>query len=384
MRRLAIFGSTGSIGKQTLGVVRKLNEFEITALTAGKNWELLVAQAKEWKPKWIAIKNEECYKDVKDALFGVVKCKILTGDLAGAEIACDAEYDLALNGLVGVSGLLPSFYCLNRGINLALANKESLVLAGKLLLEIAREKSAQIIPVDSEHSAIFQCLHGEQIESIYRIILTASGGPFLNRTASEVYDVKPEEALAHPVWKMGPKITIDSATLMNKGFEVIEAHWLFDIPPSKIEVYIHPVSVVHSMVQFVDGSIKAQLGKPDMHLPIQFALSYPKRLKVEEIYDDPVNWPKLDFYRVDMDRFKCLRLAYNALEIGGSATAVLNGADEAAVESFLLGKLKFGLFPYIIEYIFKEHKIKDIVCVEDALEADRWGREMVKNFEFTK
>jgi len=314
---------------------------------------------------------------LKETLSGT-GIQVLTGQNANAEASESVDYDLCVNGLVGVTGLLPSYHTVKRGIDLALANKESLVLAGDLLNKIAGETDAHILPIDSEHSAILQCLQGENRSEVKRLILTASGGPFREWSLERILNATPVEALRHPTWKMGLKITIDSATLMNKGLEVIEAYHLFGIPPEKIEVRIHPVSIVHSMVEFVDGSFKAQLGTPDMRLPIQHALTFPEHKPLHIREDDPVDWPPLDFFPVDIERFPCLDLAFKALERGGTTTAVLNGADEAAVKSFLDDKIKFGHISRFIEAAIEAHDAKPADSIETILSADQWGRDYVE------
>ena len=377
IRRIALFGATGSIGRQALDVIDKLGGFEVVMLTAGRRWEDLAAQCHRWKPKWAVLSDERYKPQLQKALHGLA-VELITGPDAVAEAAKIADYDLCLNGLVGVAGLLPSYNSLKRGIDLALANKESLVLAGDLLNSISAQTGARILPIDSEHSAILQCLQGENIDSVKRLILTASGGPFREWSLERIATATPEEALRHPTWRMGPKITIDSATLMNKGFEVIEAYHLFNIPVEKVEVRIHPVSIVHSMVEFIDGSFKAQLGTPDMRHPIQYALTYPERSPLFIREDDPVDWQELNFRLVDPERYPCLGLAFHALESGGTATAVLNGADEAAVDCFLSDKIQFGDISRLIDEALDHHTPKDADLIENILDADKWGRNYVQ------
>jgi len=379
-RRLALFGATGSIGRQALDVIERLGNYRIVVLTAGSKAEDLAELALKWRPERVALADESVYDHLRQALSGT-GIRIDVGSEAAAEAAAEADYDLCLNGLVGVAGLLPSYHSLRRGIDLALANKESLVLAGELLGRISAETGACIQPIDSEHSAILQCLQGEKIEEVDRLILTASGGPFLQWSIERIKSATVAEALAHPTWKMGPKITIDSATLMNKGLEVIEAHHLFGIAPDKIDVRIHPVSIVHSMVEFVDGSFKAQSGSPDMRIPIQYALNYPMRRPYKPMQDDPVDWPPLEFDKVDEDKFPCLRLAYRALETGGTAAAVLNGADEAAVERFLAGEIRFGDIFSMVKAALDAHGAEPVRDIETVLKADGWAREYVRELE---
>jgi 1-deoxy-D-xylulose-5-phosphate reductoisomerase len=380
-RILALFGSTGSIGRQTLDVIGATGAFRISALAAGSNWELLAAQARVWRPDVIAIADKNAYPHLKAALFDF-RGRIEAGDDAIAEVAANASYDIALNGLVGLSGLKPSFEIISRGIDLALANKESLVLAGDLINRIRAETSSRLLPVDSEHSAIFQSLFGEKTEFVRRIILTASGGPFYKLRPEEFAAVTPAQALNHPTWKMGAKVTIDSATLMNKGLEVIEAYHLFGLPLEKIEVRIHPVSIVHSIVQFVDGSFKAQLGRPDMRLPIQVALHYPERVPMPFLSDDdPALWPPLEFKEVPLDNFPCLGLAYRALAKGGTTPAVLNGADEAAVERFLSGQIGFRDIPEIIQHAIDAHAPQAADTIHRVLAANEEGRQFALSYQ---
>jgi len=376
--KLALFGATGSIGEQTIDVCSRLDQYQIEVLSAGSNWQKLAELAIELRPKWVTLASTDNAAELENALTGT-GIKVLAGNEAAAEAALEADYDLALNGMVGVSGLLPSYHTLKRGINLALANKESLVLAGDLLNDIAAESGAKILAVDSEHCAIMQCLQGEDIQDVKRLILTASGGPFYGKDKDEIFNASIEQALAHPTWKMGRKISIDSATLMNKGLEVIEAYHLFGIPIEKIEVRVHPVSIVHSMVEFRDGTFKAQMGKPDMRAPIQYTLTYPNHKSNYSLDDDPVDWPSIEFFHVDHDSFPCLRIAINAIKIGGTAPGVLNGADEAVVASFLDGKIKFGEISSIIEMTILEHSPSKVESIDMVISADQWGRNKAMN-----
>ena len=374
MKKIALFGATGSIGRQSIDVIDRLGGFKVTVLAARSKWQTLAEAALHLRPEIVAIENTDAAVNLQNALFGK-GIKILAGSDAAAEAAAEADFDVCLNGLVGTAGLMPSYLSLKRGKYLALANKESLVLAGEILNRIVRETSALILPVDSEHSAILQCLQGENKSAIKRLILTASGGPFRETPLDEVRNATAEQALRHPTWKMGPKITIDSATLMNKGLEVIEACHLFGVGADRIEVRIHPVSIVHSMVEFVDGSFKAQLGKPDMRLPIQYALTYPDRRPLDIHPDDPADWNELRFYNVDLERYPCLKLAYQVLERGGTAPAVLNGADEAAVEAFIEGKIRFGDISSLVAQVLEFHEVKPADSIEEILKADQWGRD---------
>ncbi len=374
VKNICILGSTGSIGTQTLEVVRlHPGEFRVTGLTAGSNASLLIEQARELLPQKVAIGEESLYDEVKEALAGL-PVEVLAGEEGILEIAGDPSSQIAVVALVGFSGLKPTMTALEAGKVIALANKETIVVAGEQVMKKAREKGSPILPVDSEHSAVFQCLMGEEQGAVEKIILTASGGPFREMTAEEMTGVTPEEALQHPNWKMGSKITIDSASLMNKGFEVIEARWLFDMDPSAIEVVIHPQSVIHSMVQFRDGSIKAQLGNPDMRVPILLALSWPER------YDSP--WGGFDFTRpaeltflpVDTKKFRNLALSYYALERGGNMPCILNAANEIAVEAFLSGRAAFREMSDIIEKTMQKASYMTGPSFDDLTASDREAR----------
>lgn len=339
-QRLALLGSTGSIGQQTLDIVRQRpEEFEVTTLTAARSWERLVEQAKEFQPDNVVIADKSLYGVVSEALKDE-PVKIYAGDEALSQVVASGEVDTVVNALVGYAGMLPSLSAVRAGKRLALANKESLVVAGELIMREAAERNVPILPIDSEHSAIFQCLLGE-VSPVRRVIITASGGPFLRTPAEELKNVTVEQALAHPNWSMGAKITIDSSTLVNKGFEVIEAKWLFGLKPEQIDVLVHPQSIVHSMVEFDDGAIKAQLGAPDMHLPIQFALRFPHRGECGESRFSFADNPTLTFEKVDDVRFPMLNTAYECLRKGGNSCCVMNGANEVAVASFLGGRIKY-------------------------------------------
>lgn len=340
-KRLAILGSTGSIGTQTLDVVREQPaHFEVELLTAGKNAGLLIAQAREFAPNAVVIGDESRYAEVRDALFPL-GVKVFAGAAAIEQAMQMDSIDMVLTALVGFAGLRPTLAAIDAGKAIALANKETLVVAGELVTQRARAQAVNIYPVDSEHSAIFQCLAGEWDNPIEKIVLTASGGPFRGKRREELAGVTKEQALKHPNWAMGAKVTIDSASLMNKGLEAIEAKWLFNLRPGQIEIIVHPQSIVHSLVQFRDGSMKAQMGLPDMKLPIQYALAYPERL--------PTTWPRFDFGRYanlsfeppDLEAFPNLGLALEAMERGGNAPCVLNAANEVAVEAFLQGRIGF-------------------------------------------
>jgi 1-deoxy-D-xylulose-5-phosphate reductoisomerase len=347
MKKVLVLGSTGSIGINTLNVIRNLpGQFKITVLMVNTRIDLLEPQIEEFNPECVVVKEEKPAAELRKRLKG--KTEVLSGIEGLSAASSDCDYDIFIGAMVGSAGLAPTIQAIKRGKRIALANKETLVVAGELVTQLSKLYGAEILPVDSEHSAVFQCLTGENINQVEKLILTASGGPFLNKSKAEFLNVTVEEALNHPNWKMGNKITIDSASMMNKGLEVIEAKWLFNIQQDKIDVVIHPQSIIHSMVQFNDGSIKAQLGLPDMKLPIQFALTYPERLKNNNPRTDLPIIGQLTFFEPDLDKFECLKIAYSALESGGSAPCVLNAANEIAVDKFLKGKIKFSRIPYII------------------------------------
>lgn len=348
-KRIAILGSTGSIGTQSLEVIACHPDlFEVEVLTAFNNVDLLIRQAKDFQPNAVVIANPDKYKIVLEALKDE-PVKVYAGTEALNQVVQMETIDLVVTAMVGYSGLMPTWHAVNAGKNIALANKETLVVAGELITNLAKEKEVDILPVDSEHSAIFQCLMGEIANPVEKIYLTCSGGPFRGKSPEELEKVTVEDALAHPSWDMGAKITIDSATLMNKGFEAIEAHWLFGVSSSKIDVVVHPQSVIHSMVQFEDGSIKAQLGLPDMRLPIQYALGFPYRIKNSFPRFNFLDYPVLQFRQPDRKIFRNLALAYNALDAGGNAPCILNAANEVVVQAFLERKINFLQIPDIIE-----------------------------------
>lgn len=346
-KRIALFGSTGSVGVNTLDVIRRnAGRFEIAYLATNRNIGLLAGQIAEFHPSAVAVGDEAA---AKEFLASKPECEVLVGADGLQELARRSDYDIFVGALVGFAGLAPTIEAVRQGKRVTLANKETLVVAGELLTELAKKSGSEIIPIDSEHSAVHQCLVGESPESIRRIILTASGGPFRTLPKESFKSITVESALKHPNWIMGRKITIDSATLMNKGLEIIEAKWLFDVPLNKIDVVVHPQSIVHSFVEFVDGSIKAQLGMPDMRLPIQYALSAPERLP--QTYDllDLVKNSNLEFAQPDTDKFPCLRIAREAGERGGLYPCILNAANEIAVEAFLAGQISFNEIPRLIE-----------------------------------
>jgi len=373
-KRIAILGSTGSIGRQALEVVEANSEhFEVEVLTAQNNVELLIEQARKFKPNAVVIGNESFYELVKQALANE-SVKVFAGDNALLSVVQMEGIDLVLTALVGYAGLKPTIKAIESGKPIALANKETLVVAGDLITRLAREHRVPIIPVDSEHAAIFQCLAGEILNPVEKIILTASGGPFRGRKREDLALVTKKEALKHPNWTMGAKVTIDSATLMNKGLEVIEARWLFGLTAKQIEVVVHPQSIIHSMVQFRDGSIKAQLGLPDMRLPIQYALGYPERLTNTFPRFDFVKYPSLTFEQPDTETFRNLALAFEALDRGGNMPCVLNAANEVAVAEFLNDNLSFlGISDLVEQCLGKLDYIHE-PGLEDYVETDKMTR----------
>lgn len=378
MKKLGIFGSTGSIGENALQVVRNNpDRFRVVCLTAHSNTELLVRQALEFKPDSVCIVEESGYATLARSLANS-GIRLLSGKQALADLAREADFDTMVGAIVGFAGLLPTLEAIKAGKDIALANKETLVVAGEIVNHLLEKHRVGLIPIDSEHSALFQCLVGESSSSVRKIILTASGGPFLNKPKEEFGAITLKEALRHPNWNMGSKITIDSATLMNKGLEVIEAHWLFGLTPEKIDVAIHPQSIIHSMVEFIDGSTKAQMGVPDMKLPIQYALAYPERIKNGFDAFDFRKSNRLDFMEPDHDKFQCLRLAYDALAELGTMPAVLNAANEVVVDHFLNERIRFIEIPQFIEKAMQAHTVKLDPDLEEVVEADRWAREFVK------
>lgn len=375
MKQIVVLGSTGSIGTNTLDIVARFPDaFRVLGLTAGSNDEKLEGQIRRFRPQVVAMADADAAERLRQ------RCRDLTIDvLSGPEglvrVAETPGAELAISAIVGAAGLLPTLAAIRTGKHVALANKEPMVMAGELMQHEARAHGVRIFPVDSEHSAIFQSLEGHRPEDVRRLILTASGGPLWGCTAEEIREVKPERALQHPNWKMGSKITIDSATIMNKGLEVIEARWLFDIPTSRIDVLIHRESIIHSLVEYTDRSVIAQLGLPDMRTPISYAMNYPARLSLDLPSLDLAAIGTLSFHRPDNDRFPCLRLGYEALEIGGTMPATLNAANEVAVEAFLNRGIKFGEIPEIIRSTMAAHDRRELDSLEAAIEADRWARE---------
>ncbi len=375
MKNIVILGSTGSIGTNTLDIVAKFpDQFRVVGLTAGTKEEKLEEQLRTFKPQVVALSD----KAAADRLRARTKdtgITILSGLEGVTEVARLSQAELVISAIVGGAGLVPTLAAIQAGKNVSLANKEPMVMAGKLMQEEARKHGVRIFPVDSEHSAIFQSMEGHRREDIRRLILTASGGPLWDMPKEQMQHVKPEQALQHPNWKMGAKITIDSATLMNKGLEVMEARWLFDIPMHQIEVLIHRESIIHSLVEYRDGSVIAQLGCPDMRTPISYAMNYPERMPLDLPSLDLAAIGKLTFHKPDHDRFPCLGLGYEALRTGGTMPATLNAANEIAVAAYLDGGIGFQDIPEVIRSTMEAHRTQDVTNLEQALEADRWARE---------
>ncbi len=379
-KRIAILGSTGSIGTQALEVVAAHPDaFEVEVLTAQNNATLLIEQAKQFTPNAVVIVNENLYTQVKEVL-DPLDIKVFAGVKALASVVEMDTIDLVLTALVGYSGVLPTIKAIEAGKNIALANKETLVVAGALITKLAEEKGVNIYPVDSEHSAIFQCLVGEFHNPIEKIILTASGGPFRGKSTEELESVTKKQALKHPNWNMGAKVTIDSASLMNKGLEVIEAKWLFGLSQEQVEVIVHPQSIIHSLVQFEDGSMKAQLGLPDMRLPIQFAMTYPDRLPSEFPRFDFLNYPSLTFEKPDLKTFRNLALAFEALRRGGNMPCVLNAANEVAVAAFLEDRVSFLGMSAIVEQCMEKMDYVANPAYDDYVQTDKMTRNKAIEF----
>lgn len=380
MKKITILGSTGSIGTSALKVIEaNPDRYLVQALTAGNNIELLFDQILRFRPEAVAVSDERQAGILRDRLKGKYHTEVLSGVDGFIKIACLSSADTIISAMSGAAGLVPTFEAIKAGKEIALANKETMVMAGSIIMDTARKHGVSILPIDSEHSAVFQSLQGHDREDVKRVILTASGGPFRNLPENaDMASITPAMALRHPNWDMGRKITIDSATMMNKGLEVIEAKWLFDLNIGQIEVLIHPESIIHSMVEYADGSIIAQMGIPDMITPISYALSYPRHietglpsLRLEEI-------GRLTFHRPDKKRFECLSLAISAIEAGGTMPAVMNGANEIAVEAFLDEKIGFPNIPHIIEKTMEAHNTSSILSMEEVLEADSWARATAK------
>lgn len=375
MKTISVLGSTGSIGTQALDIAR-LHKIKIKALAAKSNISLLTEQAREFNAEYVCVYDKDKYKELKQNFVGT-DVTVLCGMEGLCEIAMLDGVDILLNSVVGMVGLEPTLTAIDRGVDVALANKETLVTGGKLVIDRALKKGVKILPVDSEHSAIFQCLQGNEMNEINKIILTASGGPFFGRKKSELENVSVEQALNHPNWSMGNKITIDSATLMNKGLEFIEAMWLFDLKPEQIEIVIHRESVLHSAVEYKDGSVIAQMGVPDMRLPIQYALLYPKRIYCKEKALSLTDYGTLSFSKPDYETFDCLRACIKAITIGGSMPAVVNGANEQAVSLFLDEKISFLKIGELVLSALENIKLAKITSLDDVLQADKAAREFV-------
>jgi 1-deoxy-D-xylulose-5-phosphate reductoisomerase len=380
MKRISLLGSTGSIGVSTLDVIGSHpNEFAVTALAAGRNVLLLKEQIDRFRPVLATVIDEEHARELRGLLGPSSATTVFSGREGYREAAAAADADMVVSAMVGAAGLLPTLDAIDAGRDIALANKEALVMAGGIVLRKAADNGVRVIPVDSEHSAVFQCLQGHRREDVRRIILTASGGPFRDASRDELGAVTPAQALQHPNWSMGRKITIDSATMMNKGLEVIEAGWLFGISIDAIDVLIHPRSIVHSLVEYHDGTVIAQLGVPDMRIPIAYALTFPRRLTGSSTSLDLSGVGCLEFFKPDMERFPSLALAYKAARRGGTMPAVLNAANECAVNAFINGQIGFIDIHRICEGVMDRHSIQDEPEINDILAADRWAREEAGN-----
>ena len=383
MKSIVILGSTGSIGTNTLDIVERFpDEFRIVGLTAGNNDERLAEQIRRFRPQAVAMSTEAAAVRLRERCSGL-PTEIVSGQEGLARVASLSDAELVVSAIVGGAGLVPTLAAIRGKKHIALANKEPMVMAGQLMQEEARRAGVRIFPVDSEHSAIFQSLEGHRIKDVRRLILTASGGALWNLPKEALSDVTPERALQHPNWKMGAKITIDSATLMNKGLEVVEARWLFDIPESRIDVLIHRESIIHSLVEYEDRSMISQLGLPDMRTPISYAMCYPDRLPLDLPSLDLTEIGTLTFCKPDHDRFPCLRLGYESLRIGGTMPAAMNAANEIAVDAFLNGGIRFTDISDIIQSTMQAHTPQPVLSVEAALEADRWAREKADSLVHT-
>ena len=377
MKRLAVVGSTGSIGQNTLRVVEHLSDrFKVFALAVNSAVDRLAEQTAAFRPEVVAIRDAPRVDEFarRCAELGISVPEVVTGETGLRQISSANDVDIVVSAAVGAAGLHPTYSAVAAGKTVALANKEAMVLAGELLRNTALRNGARIIPVDSEHSAVDQCLRSGERGEVGRLILTASGGPFRETPIERFESITPDEALNHPTWRMGKRITIDSATLMNKGLEVIEARWLFDIVPEKIDIMVHPQSVVHSMVEFVDGSVIAQLGTADMRQPIQYALTYPERLPSPVASLDWTAAPRLDFALPDRQKFPCIGLAYRAIQMGGTAPAVVNAADEVVVQAFLERRISFSAIPQIIAATLATHSVRPADSLDSIMEADSWAR----------
>jgi len=386
MKHIVILGSTGSIGASTLDIVSRFpDHFAILGLTAGTNYEKLEQQIRTFHPRVVALSSETAAQHLRARLANH-PVEILSGENGQCTVASSPDSDLVISAIVGGSGLMPTMAAIRAGRAVALANKEPMVMAGELMQEEAHKQGMRIFPIDSEHSAVFQSLEGHRKQDVRRIMLTASGGPFWNWSIDQMKQVTPDQALQHPNWKMGAKITVDCATMMNKGLEVIEARWLFDIPPTQIEMVIHRESIIHSLVEYCDGSVIAQLGFPDMRTPIAYAMNYPERIPLEPPLLDLGKIGNLTFYPSDFEKFPCSKLAYEALEGGGGLPATLNAANEIAVQAFLNNEITFLDISHLIRDTMNAYTPLALTTIEDALEIDRWAREKASNLvkTFTK
>ena len=380
MKRIAILGSTGSIGRSTLSVVESFpDRFQVTTLAAGRNVELAFEQAQHWHPRVISVAAESHASNLKSRLksVGITDIEVTHGAAGNVHVATHPDVDFVVSAIVGVAGLEATYEAVRAGKSVGVANKECLVAAGELITAEARRQGKPLLPIDSEHNAVHQCLRGGRMEELRRIWLTASGGPFLHTPKSKFADITVEQALNHPTWKMGNRITIDSATLMNKGFEVIEACRLFNMPPEQISVIVHPQSTIHSLVEFVDGSILAQLSVTDMRLPILYALTYPERIP-SELNFSLSDLRHLDFCPPDMEKFPCLQLAYDATRAGGGKTVALNAADEVAVSAFLEGSIRFDEIPVLIEEVVSETPVGNLESIKEVLSVDQKARQSAR------
>ncbi len=379
MKHISIIGSTGYIGRKTLEVIRATrDQFRVKALAGGYNIPLLIQQAREFRPSLVSTSAKEGIDQIREELGE--KCRVVCGEEGLIAVATHPESDFLVSAAVGALGLVPTLKAIESGKDLAIANKEALVIGGALIMKEVKRKSTMILPIDSEHSALHQCLRGEKIKNVKKLILTASGGPFRNLDKKDLKKVSPEQALNHPTWNMGKKITIDSATLMNKGLEIIEAHWLFGIDADHIEVLLHPQSIVHSMVEFFDGSVKCQMGVTDMKGPIQYALTYPDRMKTDLASLDLTSIEPLEFFAPDFKKFPCLNLAYYALKEEGTKPAILNAANEIAVYSFLNRKITFDKIHQVIEYAMENTESVPATGLDALLEVDKMARRNAESF----
>ncbi|MGD8833758.1 MAG: 1-deoxy-D-xylulose-5-phosphate reductoisomerase [Desulfobacteraceae bacterium] len=380
MKTLALLGSTGSIGCNTLNIVSNFpDDFRVAALTAKKNIDLLARQIKAFSPEMVAVYDASLAQKLKGLLAPSQKVEILYGAQGYRAAAAWDGVDMTVGAMVGAAGLEPTLAAISAGKDIAIANKETLVMAGALVIAAAERKGVRMLPIDSEHSAIFQCLQGHRRQDLKKIFLTASGGPFLNESAEAFDRISPEDALKHPNWEMGAKITIDSATLMNKGLEVIEAKWLFDVSIDEIEVVVHPQSIIHSMVAYCDGSILAQMGIPDMQEAIAYALAYPERIPLKQPLPDLVAMDGLTFSHPDLKRFPCLQLAFDACRSGGTMPATMNAANEVAVEAFLASQIPFTSIPEVIDATMNEHNLIQEPDLDTVLDADKWSRQKARS-----